>query len=213
MEFTNAIEGAVDSTLVLENIDIDSLIEQRVSPGMLVLAPPMRLLHINQHAWEIIRNIPHVDDGNAHVKHAKGLLPKCLQEICAEILESLQDRSHAKDWERFEVKRVVGSQQQPILIRGFGVPNLSGREHSRVVLLLEAIGCRKEELNEETRERFQFTEREQAIVQCLAKGWTNKEIGAALKLALPTVKEHIRHIMAKTDTTTRTGILVRVFRM
>ena len=213
MEFTNAIEGAVDSTLVLENIDIDSLIEQRVSPGMLVLAPPMRLLHINQHAWEIIRNIPHVDDGNAHVKHAKGLLPKCLQEICAEILESLQDRSHAKDWERFEVKRVVGSQQQPILIRGFGVPNLSGREHSRVVLLLEAIGCRKEELNEETRERFQFTEREQEVVQYLAKGWTNKEIGGALKLALPTVKEHIRHIMAKTNTTTRTGILVRVFRM
>ncbi len=213
MEPTSAVEDAVDSTVLLESIAVDNLIEQRVSPGMLVLAPPMRLLHMNQQAWEMIRNIPHVDHENAHVKRAKGLLPECLHEICAEIFEILRDRSHAKDWERFEVKRVVGSQQQPILIRGFGVPDLSGREHSRVVLLLEAIGRRKEELNEETRERFQFTEREQAIVQCLAKGWINKEIGGALKLALPTVKEHIRHIMAKTNTTTRTGILVQVFRM
>ena len=50
-------------------------------------------------------------------------------------------------------------------------------------------------------------------MQYLAKGWTNKEIASALQLALPTVKEHIRHIMAKTNTTTRTGILVRVFHM
>ncbi len=213
MEPISGVEEAVDSTFLLESIAVDSLIEQRVSPGMLVLAPPMRVLYMNHHAWEMIRNIPHVDHGNTHVKHAKGLLPKCLHEICAEILESLRDRSHAKDWERFEVKRVVGSPHRPVLIRGFGVPDLSGREHSRVVLLLEAIGHRKKEPNEETRERFQFTERQQAIVQCLAKGWTNKEIGGALKLALPTVKEHIRHIMAKTNTTTRTGILVRVFRM
>ncbi len=213
MEPTSAVEDVVDSTVLLESIAVDNLIEQRVSPGMLVLAPPMRLLHMNQHAWEMIRNIPHVDRENAHVKHAKGLLPKCLHEICAEILESLRDRNHAKDWERFEIKRVVGSPHRPVLIRGFGVPDLSGRVHSRVVLLLEAIGRRKEELNAETRERFQFTEREQSIVQCLAKGWTNKEIGGALQLALPTVKEHIRHIMTKTNTTTRTGILVRVFRM
>jgi len=30
---------------------------------------------------------------------------------------------------------------------------------------------------------------------------------------LPTVKEHIRHIMTKTRTTTRTGILIQVFRI
>ncbi len=116
--------------------------------------------------------------------------------------------------EREEVAQVL--QYMNALLRELLPPRsqyLSGREHSRVVLPLEAIGRQKEELNEETRERFQFTEREQAIMQCLAKGWTNKEIGGALKLTLPTVKEHIQHIMAKTNTTTRAGILVRVFRM
>ena len=54
---------------------------------------------------------------------------------------------------------------------------------------------------------------EQAVVRCLAKGWANKEVASALQIALPTVKEHIRHIMVKTNTTTRTGILVRVSHM
>ena len=80
------------------------------------------------------------------------------------------------------------------------------------MILLEEIGRRKEELNEETKERFRLTEREQVVVQCLTKGWTNKEIAAALNLALPTVKEHIRHIMEKTRTSTRTGIVVQLFR-
>ncbi len=213
MELTNAIEDAVDSALILESTGADTLVEQRVSPGMLVLAPPMRLLHMNQHAWELLRRLSNGETGNGHAHQAKGLLPESLHETCVEIFVHLQDRSHAKDWERFEIKRVIGSPQQPVLIRGFGVPDRSGRRHPRVILLLEAIGRRKEGLNEETRQRFQFTEREQAVVQCLAKGWTNKEIASALQLALPTVKEHIRHIMAKTNTTTRTGILVRVFHM
>ena len=213
MEPTSAVEDAVHSTLLLESIAVDLLIEQRVSPGMLVLAPPMRLLHMNQHAWELLRNLSDVDYGNGHFKLAKGLLPNSVHEICAEIFDSLRDRSHAKDWERYEIKRVLASPHRPVLTRGFGVPARSGHEHSRVVLLLEAIGRRNEELDEETIQRFQFTEREQAVMQCLRKGWTNKDIGAALQLALPTVKEHIRHIMVKTDTTTRTGILVRVFRM
>ncbi len=210
MELTNAIEDAVDSALILESTGADTLVEQRVSPGMLVLAPPMRLLHMNQHAWELLRRLSNGETGNGHAHQAKGLLPESLHETCVEIFVHLQDRSHAKDWERFEIKRVIGSPQQPVLIRGFGVPDRSGRRHPRVILLLEAIGRRKEGLNEETRQRFQFSEREQAVVQYLVKGWTNKEIASALQLALPTVKEHIRHIMAKTNTTTRTGILVRV---
>ncbi len=81
------------------------------------------------------------------------------------------------------------------------------------MLLLEAIEHRKEELNGKARRRFQFTEREQAVVQCLANGWANKKIASALNLTVPTVKEHIRHILVKTNTTTRAGFLARVFRI
>ncbi len=215
MELPNALQEAIESCETLEHINVDSLVDKRVSPGMLVIAPPMRLLHMNQKAWDLLRNIGEAEHkGNGQAKPAKGLLPKSLQQVCTEIFQHLKDITHAKDWERLEIKRLIGGPKYPVLIRGFGVPDQgAGREQSRVVLLLEAIGRRKEEINEETKERFQFTEREQAVVQCLAKGWTNKEIANALNLALPTVKEHIRHIMEKTKTTTRTGILVQVFRM
>ncbi|MCE7976493.1 MAG: DNA-binding response regulator, partial [Nitrospira sp. NTP1] len=44
------------------------------------------------------------------------------------------------------------------------------------------------------------------------KGWTNKEIANALNITEQTVKEHIKHIMRKTNSTTRTGVLVQIFK-
>ena len=211
METRNAIEGTVHPSETLEQISVDTLIDQRVGPGIVVLAPPLRVLHINQHAWELIRHITHVKDGNGDSRRALDLLPISIRQIGAEIFGTLRERSQAKDWERFEIKRVLSAANQRVLVRGFGVPDRNGREYSRVVLLLEAIGRRKEALNGETTLRLQLTEREQAVVQCLSKGCTNKEIATALRVALPTVKEHVRHIMDKTNTTTRPGILVRLF--
>src|SRR5439155_278668 len=59
-------------------------------------------------------------------------------------------------------------------------------------------------------ERFRLTEREQAVVEHLIKGWTNKEIAANIGVAEQTVKEHIKHIMGKTGSTTRTALLVKI---
>ena len=81
-----------------------------------------------------------------------------------------------------------------------------------MVIVMEELGSPKEDGNLQATERFQFTDREQGVVQCLAKGWTNKEISRELGIALPTVKEHIRHIMEKTKSTTRTGVLAQIFR-
>ncbi len=213
MEAPIAIQQVVHSSGILEDINFETLIDQRISPGILVIGPPMQLVHMNEQAWELIRHINEGEQGSEHSKRAKGLLPKCLHQLCAEVFQHLRDRTDVKDWERFEIKHLIGAPQNAVLIRGFGVPDRTGFEYSRIVLLLETIGCRRQEINVETKERFQFTEREQTIVHYLSKGWTNKQIAVAVNLALPTVKEHIRHIMDKTKTNTRTGILVQVYRM
>ncbi len=196
-----------------EPLDPNDLIEQRLSPGMLVFAPPMRLLHINGAAWELIRELSDGDTspGNDQPKAAKGLLPTSLRKVCAEIFEHLRDRPKAKDWEGLEIKRLIGPANRPVLVRGFGAPDDRSGEHARVVLVLERVGRRKVEFSRNMTQRFQFTEREYVVIECLARGCTNKEIASALSLALPTVKEHVRHIMEKTKTHTRTGILMQVF--
>ena len=205
-----------------------NLIHQRGSLGILVLAPPIRLLQMNQRAWHLIRQIDHSDwgNGNGNSKTAKGLLPPVLLQICVETFKHLQGRTVTKDWEQFEVRQIIGGPNHPMLVRGFGVPDSRGSQHSRIIVILEEVGRRKEESKKEVQEigsakegfsqqamkRFQFTDREQEVVQCLGKGWINKEIGSELGIALPTVKEHIRHIMEKTKSTTRTGILMQILR-
>lgn len=186
--------------------------EERSGPGVLVLAPPMRLLHMNQRAWDLTSHLDRCENGNGNLKPAKGLLPAPLLQLCAEIFRLLKDRTEAKDWEQFEVRRLLGDPEPALIIHGFGVPGNKGQEQPRVVLVMEELGSQRGDENQQAKERFQFTDREQAVVQCLARGWTNKEISRELGIAMPTVKEHIRHIMEKTKSTTRTGVLAQIFR-
>lgn len=191
---------------------IDAITEQRAGPGIIVLSSSMQLLHMNRQASELCRKINEAEHGKQNSKQAQGVLPSALTELSSEIIKALTVRTEAKDWEQFEVKRVAGNSEQPILLRGFGLPDRGGITNARLVITMEEIGRRQQFNTEQAKERFQLTNREHAVVEHLAKGWTNKEIANALNITEQTVKEHIKHIMRKTNSTTRTGILAQVFR-
>jgi len=189
----------------------DGLADQRAGSGIVVLTASMQLLHMNRQASELAQKINAAEHVGNAAKSAHGVLPAVLTELCGEIIKALHVRTEAKDWEQFEIKRVSGDPNQPVLLRGFGLPDRGGVEHARLVVTMEELG-RKQNLNTDlAREKFQLTNREQAVVEHLAKGWTNKEIANALQITEQTVKEHIKHIMRKTTATTRTGILVQIF--
>lgn len=190
----------------------DNVVDQRAGAGIVVLTSSMQLLHMNRQAAELSKLINMTENGGAPAKAAHGVLPSALTELCAELIKALRVRTEAKDWEQFEVKRVAGNPNQPVLLRGFGLPDKGGIQHARLVVTLEELGRRQQLSTDQAKERFHLTNREQSVVENLAKGWTNKEIANALKITEQTVKEHIKHIMRKTNSTTRTGVLVQVFR-
>ena len=190
----------------------ETIADQRAGPGIVVLSTSMQLLHMNRQAADLSRKINIAEKGSQEGKVASGVLPTALTELCGEIVKALHVRTEAKDWEQFEVKSLSGDPERPILLRGFGLPDRNGIEHSRIVVTLEEVGRRKKPTTEAAKERFQLTEREHAVVEHLAKGWTNKEIANALGITEQTVKEHIKHIMRKTNATTRTGILAQVLK-
>lgn len=191
---------------------VDTIADQRTGPGIVVLSSSMQLLHMNRQAAELSTQINKAENGKEYKKIAHGVLPAALTELCTEILKVLQVRTEAKDWEQFEVKRLAGNPARPILLRGFGLPERGGIQQSRIVITMEEVGRKQQAGTEQAKERFQLTDREQAVIEHLAKGWTNKEIANALGITEQTVKEHIKHIMQKTRSTTRTGILAQVFR-
>jgi DNA-binding CsgD family transcriptional regulator len=142
---------------------------------------------------------------------ATGVLPTAVTELCAEVVTAFQVRTDAKDWEQVQLRRLVSTPNPPVLLRAFGFPDRGGVQQARILILMEEVTQRKERAPEKVRERFHLTVREHEVVSYLAQGHTNKEIGNALSITEQTVKEHIKHIMEKTRTTTRTGILARIF--
>ena len=184
--------------------DLNGIVGLRGGPGLLILSTDNRLLHMNRRGWELMRQINDSQTVTETVK-AGGMLPTAIIEICAEIQTLLKAQLGSKDWEQLEVRRLVGNSARPTLLRGFGLPG----SDSRILIVMEVMG-RRERVAQQIQERFQLTNREQTVVQNLAKGWTNKEIASALGITEPTVKAHIKHIMEKTKCTTRTAIVAQV---
>jgi DNA-binding CsgD family transcriptional regulator len=183
--------------------ELQGIADLRGGPGLIVLSTDKRLLHMNQRGWELIRQINDSQTVTETVK-AGGLLPTAVTEVCTEIHTLLKTQLGSKDWEQLEVRRLVGDPKRPILLRGFGLPGTD----SRVLIVMESMG-RRERVAQHIQERFQLTNREQTVVQNLAKGFTNKEIASALGITEPTVKAHIKHIMEKTKCSTRTAIVAQ----
>lgn len=188
-------EHTIDATAELADL--------RTGPGILILSTDTKLLHMNRRAWELVRQI----NESQNVKAVGGLLPASVTQICAEIHRRMRVRRESRDWEQIEIRRVAETSDQPVLLRGFGLPG-GGNHKARVLIIMERIG-RRENTAQPLKHRFQLTNREQTIVQHLVKGLTNKEIAAALHITEPTVKAHIKNIMEKTKCTTRTAIVAQ----
>ena len=193
--------------LLVSSDIIETLVEQRVGPGILLLSPAVQLMHMNPQAWELCGKIMRAEHG----KVAAGVLPTAVTKLCAEVITVLQVRTVAKDWEQVHIRRLVSTTNPPVLLRAFGFPDRGGAQLARILILMEEVAQRKEHGPEKARERFHLTARQHAVIRYLARGQTNKEIANALKITEQTVKEHIKHIMGKTRSTTRTGILARIF--
>lgn len=184
----------------------EALVQTRTSPGILVFTASLQLLYMNREARELCARIIQARSGYP----ATGVLPPDIASLCEEMVAALRDRPDPKDWEQGQVRRVAGDPQRPVLLRGVVIPSPGGLGEARVVVLLEEIGSRKAVAAARTKERFQLTDREQTVIIYLLKGLTNKQIASRLLVTEQTVKEHLRSIMRKTQTRTRTGLLVQI---
>src|SRR5881409_2632757 len=134
------METKLEARLAAEEIPVSSdfietRVEQRVGPGILLLSPELKLMHMNRQAWELSRKITQAQNGKA----ATGVLPPAVTELCAEVITALRVRIDAKDWEQVQITRLVGTPSPPVLLRAFGLPDGGDAQRARIFILMEEV--------------------------------------------------------------------------
>src|SRR2546427_6830730 len=127
-----------------------ALVEKRKSSGFLMLSSAMHVLHWDRQAWELCQNI-------ATSETVAGALPVPIMDFAHEIVKMMGVRREPKDWEQFQVRRVIKNGQDGISLSGIGLPDSAGLDDSRVLIILEPIKERQGFSLERAKERFHFT--------------------------------------------------------
>jgi len=191
------------------SVVFEKIVEKRAVPGVLSLTGTMGLLYMNSEPEELCQ-LALQQQGTPAIGKAETLsLPQEIHELCGALQQELSEGKH--DPEEVQLRRVIGETAPPILLRGFIIPDQE--EHGpRYLVLMEKLGRRTQVPTGEAKRHFHLTDREHEIVVHLADGRTNREIADLLDISEHTVKEHIKHVLRKTETSTRTGILAQLLR-
>ena len=185
----------------------ESTAGRHAGPGIMLLTASMQLLYKDRRAGELCEQIIRYQSG----KPAKGVLPPAVARLADQIRKILRVRTDPKYWEQFQIMHAVKTLHRPVLLCGKGLIDLSNGEKRILIVMNETgIGAWQDNVIGQAKEKFRLTARETSVVRHLMKGWTNKEIANAMGLALQTVKEHFKHILEKTRTTTRTAIVMQI---
>lgn len=198
---------AVDVSTLTEAFSFaEAMAEDRASIGVLVFSATLQLLYMNRQAQELTRHLHEARTGYP----VKDAIPLEVMGLCEDLVSLLQTHPAVKDWEQVQRTRVTMTPRCPMLLRGFGIPHAKSSREGRLVVLMEELHAQMELSEARVQERYRLTDREQTIVAYLLQGLTNKAIANRMELSEHTVKDHLRHIMKKTNTTTRTGLLARI---
>ena len=158
--------------------------------GVIVVAPNMKLVHLNLKAKELCQRL-------THSNYKFDSLPSNLVEICQHLIRKsgVEDRLVVES-------ETPGGLRLRIRARWFSSkPNLNetaGLVTGRfILLLLESYDeILREELRIE-RYRYDLTEREAEIWLLLRQEYSYQDIAKALRISLNTVKTHIKNVYAK----------------
>jgi hypothetical protein len=121
---------------------------RRKDPGLLVLAvPPLRVLHANQRAVEIMRWLSAFENHLTNEPSANSFVPAPFLQSSAELFRLTQDRANIENWEQFEIRRIINTHGKPMRVRVVGLPDHGEWDQSRLVVLLEEIGTCEDEVS------------------------------------------------------------------
>ena len=181
--------------------------QRQGTTGVILFTSTGQLLFMNTEAQVFIRKLQPLSTR----ENGACLIPEQVHTVVHELIGRFIHCGHPKDCESIQVQRLCFANDQRFLLRGFCIPDEPLAQNSRFLVIMEKL--HEQELqcpDTNIQQRYRLTEREQMVIIYLMLGFTNKEIANRMLLSEYTVKEHLKRIMHKTKTTTRTGLLARM---
>jgi len=181
--------------------------QQQAATGIILFNSTGQLLFMNSEAQAFIRQL----QPQSTRENGTCLIPEEIHTVVRNLIGRLMHCDHPKDCESLQVERLCVASDQRLLLRGLCIPDEPLARNSRFLVIMEKLNQQKLECPDaNTQQLYHLTEREQMVIIYLKLGFTNKEIAGRMNLSEYTVKEHLKRIMHKTKTTTRTGLLGRM---
>lgn len=174
--------------------------------GILLFTTTGELLFMNHEAQAFIRQLQPL----AARENGPYLIPVDVHLVVRDLIGRLMECEHPKDCESIQVERLTFADDHRMMLRGICIPDEPLARKSRLLIIMEKLNQKLDFPDANIQQRYHLTEREQMVIIYLMLGFTNKEIANRLNLSEYTVKEHLKRIMQKTKTTTRTGLLARM---
>ena len=182
-------------------------LQQQGATGIILFNSTGQLLFMNTEAQAFTRQLQPLSTR----ENGTCLIPEKIHSVVRDLIGRLMHCDHPKDCESIQVERLCFTNDQRLLLRGFCIPDEPLARNSRFLVIMEKLNQQKLECPDANmQQRYHLTEREQMVIIYLMLGFTNKEIANRINLSEYTVKEHLKRIMQKTQTTTRTGLLARM---
>lgn len=163
--------------------------------GLLVLAEAKsEVLYMNKEAKALCDELSSLEGSNS-------ALPGAVRSVVAMLGGPSQKTAAEVVW---------GDAQPSIVMQAFAIEQGPEVEKSLVIVILERVGIgRLGHWSQKETDQL-FTTREKEVLAWLRKGYTNKEIGLELQISEQTVKKHVSHILLKSRTPNRVGVLARL---
>jgi DNA-binding CsgD family transcriptional regulator len=175
--------------------------------GILLLSFSRLPIYLTPQAADMLQEISRERGGT---RIDEGQLPPDILLLC-DSLEShlMQDRpEHA--WNHKPVERTLDRGRAAFSLQAFILPPQHTLHGSQILILIQRLATTPPLRESPNGPAIQLTARQRIIVQGVIRGLTNKELAVELGLSAHTVKEYVRQIMMRLNTTSRAGIVSRM---
>lgn len=187
------------------------IIKKRSSPGILIFDLQSQLKYINEEALTIVSST-HTQKILKLTISEGPYIPKEIYNCCDQLKERIKSDNGVNNNTNNQnhINDIMRSNTGNYAIRAFLIESKM-KESAHILVLLEKMVSIHNINFLMVKTKFQLTDRETEVLELLCEGFSNKEMSKKLSISIYTVKDHIKHILQKTLTTSR-GELVAILR-